>query len=147
MRQVISQTLTIGGVVSDTDSIVGIDKLEIAFTPVEQIAALPAGLTGAQAEAQLNRVWTPVTLAQRGAGVATTTWSYQLPTGLENLYQIDLRGTDMLGNVAISANLWRGTIDTTDPRLVMTATNTGAGYFSGPTTTTAVRHSLPLCGR
>ncbi|HMN28416.1 MAG TPA: hypothetical protein PKE45_09705, partial [Caldilineaceae bacterium] len=128
-RKVISQTLTIGGVVSDTDSIVGIDKLEIAFTPVEQIAALPGGLTSAQAEAQLNRTWTPVTLAKRGAGVATTNWSYPIPTGLENVYQIDLRGTDMLGNVAISANLWRGPIDTTDPRLVMTATATGASYF------------------
>lgn len=132
-RQVISQTITIGGVVSDTESIAGIDKLEIAFTPVAQIAALPAGLTGAEAEAQLNRVWTPVTLAQRGAGVATTNWSYKLPTGLEDLYQIDLRGTDMLGNVAINANLWRGTIDTTDPRLVMTATNTGVTTFDGST--------------
>jgi hypothetical protein len=128
-RTVISQTLTIGGVVSDTVSIAGIDKLEIAFTPVEQIATLPAGLTGEQAEARLNRTWTPVTLTGRGAGVATTTWRYQLPTGLENLYQIDLRGTDMLGNVAISANLWRGTIDTADPRLVMTAKSTGASYF------------------
>ncbi|MBX3010129.1 MAG: hypothetical protein KF832_01435 [Caldilineaceae bacterium] len=130
-RTVITQTLSIGGVISDTDSIVGIDKLEIAFTPVEQIAALPAGLTSEEAEAQLNRLWTPVALAQRGAGVATTTWSYQIPLGLENLYQLDLRGTDLLGNVAIRANLWRGTIDTTDPRVVMTATATGASYVDG----------------
>jgi len=60
--------------------------------------------------------------------VATTTWSYPIPAGLENLYQIDLRATDMLGNVAISANLWRGMIDTTNPRVVMTATATGASY-------------------
>ena len=129
VRQVISQTLTIGGLVSDTMSSAGIDTLEIAFTPVEQIAALPAGLTSEQAEAQLNRVWLPVTLAQRGAGVAATTWSFQIPLGLENLYQIDLRGRDMLGNVAISANLWRGMIDTADPRTVMTATPTGASYL------------------
>jgi hypothetical protein len=129
VRQVISQTLTIGGLVSDTMSSAGLDTLEIAFTPVEQIAALPAGLTGEQAEAQLNRVWLPVTLAQRGAGVAATTWSFQIPLGLENLYQIDLRGRDMLGNVAISANLWRGMIDTADPRTVMTATPTGASYL------------------
>ena len=43
-------------------------------------------------------------------------------------HQIDLRGTDMLGNVAISANLWRGMIDTFNPRVVMTATATGASY-------------------
>ena len=128
-RTVISQTLTLNGVVSDTDSLVGIDKLDIAFTPVEQIAALPTGLTSAQAEAQLNRTWTPVTLAQRGAGMATTTWTYQIPAGLEDVYQIDLRGTDMLGNVAISANQWRGTIDTANPRVVMTAINTGVSYF------------------
>lgn len=129
-RTLITQTLTIGGVISDTDSIAGIDKLEIAFTPVEQVAALPAGLTSEQAEAQLNRTWTPVTLAQRGAGVATTTWSAAIPAGLENVYQIDLRGTDMLGNVAISAGLWRGAIDTLDPRVVMTATATGVTYIN-----------------
>lgn len=127
-RPAIGQTIAIGGVVSDTESIAGIDKLEIAFTPVEQIAALPPGLTGEQADAQLNRAWAPVTLAQRGPGVTTTAWSYAIPLGLEDLYQIDLRGTDMLGNVAISANLWRGMIDTTNPRMMMTATATGASY-------------------
>jgi hypothetical protein len=128
-RKVITQTLTIGGVVADENSTAGIDKLEIAFTPVEQIASLPPGLTGAQAEAQLNRVWTPVALAQRGPGVPATAWSFQVPTGLENLYQIDVRGTDMLGNVAISANLWRGSIDTADPRMVMTSSPTGASFL------------------
>jgi len=127
-REVITQTLTIGGVVSDTNSIVGLDKLEIAFTPVEQVAALPPGLTSEQAEAQLNRVWLPVTLTQRGAGVATTTWSVVIPAGLENIYQIDLRGYDLLGNISISAGVWRGMIDTLDPRVVMTATATGATY-------------------
>lgn len=129
MRTVITQTITIGGVVSDTNSIAGIDKLEVAFTPVEQIAALPAGLTSDQAEAQLNRTWTPVTLAQRGAGVTTTTWSFAVPIGLENIYQIDLRSTDMLGNVLITAELWRGMIDTTDPRVVMTAATAPASYI------------------
>jgi hypothetical protein len=129
-RSVITQTLTIGGVISDTESIAGIDKLEIAFTPVEQVAALPAGLTSEQAEAQLNRTWTPVTLAGRGAGVATTTWSFAIPAGLENIYQIDLRGTDMLGNVSISSGLWRGMIDTSDPRVVMTASATGLTHLN-----------------
>jgi hypothetical protein len=133
-RPVITQTLTIGGVVSDTNSIAGIDKLEIAFTPVDQIAALPPGLTGAEAEAQLNRTWAPVSLVARGAGVATTTWSLPIPTGLENIYQIDLRATDMLGNVLISSGVWRGMIDTLDPRVVMTATATGASYLDATQT-------------
>ncbi len=139
-RTVISQTITIGGVVSDTNSIVGIDKVEIAFTPIEQIAALPAGLTSEQAEPLLNRTWTPVTLAQRGAGVATTTWRFPVPTGLENSYQIDLRGYDLLGNRAISSNLWRGTIDTRDPRVVMRATATGATYTD--TADDTLRHAV-----
>ena len=129
-RQTITQTITIGGVISDTNSVVGIDKAEIAFTPVEQIAALPANLTSTEAEARLNRTWTPVTLAQRGAGVAQTTWSFAIPANLENVYQIDVRGTDMLGNVSISANLWRGMIDTRDPRVVMNATATGNSYVN-----------------
>ncbi|MFZ4662787.1 MAG: LamG-like jellyroll fold domain-containing protein, partial [Caldilineaceae bacterium] len=128
-RQVITPTLLINGVVSDTNSIAGIDKLEIAFTPIEQIAALPPGLTSEQAEALLNRTWMPVTLAQRGAGVTRTTWSFRIPAGLENSYQLDLRGFDLLGNVAISSNVWRGIIDTRVPRTAMRATVTGASYF------------------
>ena len=129
-RTVITQAITIGGVISDTNSVVGLDKLEIAFTPIEQIAALPVGLTSDQAEAQLNRQWLPVTLAQRGAGVTQTTWSGAIPTGLENSYQIDLRGTDLLGNVSINSGAWRGIIDTRAPRVVMTATATGATYVN-----------------
>ena len=92
--------------VTAVNSLAGIDKVEIAFTPVKQVATLPAGIAGAEAEDLLNRTWTPVTLAQRGNGVATTTWTFAIPAGLEN-YQIDLRATDMLGNVAVDANLWR----------------------------------------
>lgn len=61
-------------------------------------------------------------------GAASSAWSFQIPAGLEDIYQIDLRGTDRLGNVAISSNVWRGSIDTRDPRMVMSATNTGASY-------------------
>src|SRR5262249_28018273 len=108
-------------------------KLEIAFTPVEQIAALPPDITSDQADARLNRTWTPVTLAQSGAGKATSAWSFQVPAGLEDSYQIDLRGTDMLGNVSISAGLWRGRTDPRAPRVVMTATASGASYFDAAT--------------
>jgi len=128
-HELITQTLTIGGVVSDTNSIAGIDRLEIAFTPIEQVAALPGDSTSTAAEALLNRTWRAVTLAQRGAGIATTNWSFPIPADLENSYQIDLRGTDMLGNISITASIWRGIIDTTNPRVVMTAAASGASYF------------------
>ena len=54
-RTVITDTLTVGGLITDTAnipaSVAGIDKLEIAFTPVEQIAALPSDITSDQADA------------------------------------------------------------------------------------------------
>jgi hypothetical protein len=132
-RTLITQTLTLNGVVTDTNSNVGLDTMEIAFTPIEQIAALPADLTADEAEALLNRTWLPVTLAQRGPGQATSTWSAAVPAGLEGEYQIDVRATDMLGNRQITANLWRGVIDNSAPRVVMTATATGATYVNPAT--------------
>ena len=82
-RPVISDTLTLGGVISDTAnipaSVAGVDKLEIAFTPVEQIAALPSDITSDQADAQLNRSWLAASVAQRGDGVATSAWSQFAP--------------------------------------------------------------------
>ena len=104
--------------------------VEIAFTPAEQIAALPAGLMGDAAEAQLNRTWVAMTLAQRGAGQATSSWSYPIPAGL------DLRATDMLGNRRITPNVWCGVIDNTAPRLVITATPAGATYVDAASNTT-----------
>jgi hypothetical protein len=126
---VISQTVTLSGIVTDSNSIAGLQTLEIAFTTMEQIAALPEGVTGDAAEALLNRTWLPVTLPQRGAGQATSPWSFAVPAGLEHQYQISLRATDMLGNRSINGNAWRGAIDTLDPRVRMTATATGASYF------------------
>ncbi len=68
-----------------------------------------------------TRAWYPATLALNGGGVAQTTWSLPLPVGLEGIYQIDLRGRDVLGNNRIIANTWRGTIDTWAPRLSLSA--------------------------
>jgi Ca2+-binding RTX toxin-like protein len=138
-RQVITDTLSISGLITDTAnipaSVAGIDKLEIAFTPVEQIAALPAGLLADQADALLHRTWLPATVARRGQGVGSSTWSVQVPAGLEDEYQIDLRGTDMLGNVLLTSGVWRGVIDTQAPRVAFTATPTGASYFDAASQT------------
>ena len=127
-RRVISSTVTFSGLVTETAPSAGIDQIEIAFTPAEQLIALPAGVGGEAAEALLDRPWVPVTLAQRGAGVATSNWRYQLPTGLEGEYQIDFRSTDMLGNRRITPNSWRGLIDTTAPRVTMGVDVTGASF-------------------
>jgi hypothetical protein len=135
LRQIITGTVTLTGLVTDTNSTVGLSELEIAFTPIEQIAALPASLTSDEAEAQLNRTWTPVTLAQSGAGKASSAWSVAVPAGLEGEYQIDLRGTDLLQNQQITANLWRGVIDNRAPRVAMTGTATGATYVDPATNT------------
>lgn len=128
-RQVISQTLTLSGLLTDTNSVAGLDRLEIAFTPIEQVAALPGDLTSAEAEAQLNRAWYAATLAQRGPGVTASSWSAAVPAGLEGQYQIDLRAADLAGNRAVTSGAWRGLIDTQDPRVAISATPTGASYF------------------
>nr|HMN29011.1 hypothetical protein [Caldilineaceae bacterium] len=117
-RRVISDTITLGGVISDT--VAGIDKLEVAFTPIDQVVQQPSFA---------NRPWQAATLAKRGAGVTTSTWQIKVPAELEDQVQIDLRATDMLGNVSQIGNLWRGLIDTKAPRLLLTAKATGASYL------------------
>lgn len=127
-RLLITDTVTISGLITDTGR-AGIDKLEMAFVPVEKIAALPANATPAQADAQLARTWLPVTVAQRGAGVIQSNWSIQIPATLENEYQIDLRATDMLGSVVQTTELWRGVIDTLAPRVALTGTGGAMTWF------------------
>ena len=46
----------------------------------------------------------------------TTTWSLPIPADLEGEYQIDLRGTDVLGNLLVTSNVYPGIIDTLAPR-------------------------------
>jgi len=128
-RAVITGTVFLGGVITDTGP-AGVKQVEVAFTSLEQIAALPANVTNDEAQTLLDaagRVWLPATLVQPGAHVSA--WGMQVPTGLEGEYQIDLRGTDLLDNRAVSPGVWRGVIDTLPPRLVMSATPTGASYF------------------
>ena len=64
---------------------------------IDEVEVYPSGFD-ADGVAALYRRWQPVTLANGGAGVVNTTWSYTVPTGLEGLYQIDLRAADVVGN-------------------------------------------------
>jgi len=59
----------------------------------------------------------------------------RVPAGLEDEYQIDLRATDMLGNVRLTSKVWRGVIDTQAPRVVITGSRGATSWFdynSGP---------------
>ncbi|MBM3134650.1 MAG: LamG domain-containing protein, partial [Chloroflexi bacterium] len=74
--------------------------------------------------------WADTTLAASGPGITTTTWSQAVPQGLEGIYQIDLRGTDVLHNrneQRLTWNAWRGQVDTLAPRAAITVTFTGTG--------------------
>lgn len=78
-----------------------------------------------------DRPWYPATLDQAGDGVSSSTWRLVVPADLdENLYQIDMRATDMLGNRTLSPYVWRGMIDTQSPRVTITAQPTGNQYFN-----------------
>ncbi|MCP4425320.1 MAG: LamG domain-containing protein, partial [Chloroflexi bacterium] len=67
--------------------------------------------------------WTPATLDAPGA--ALSTWQYQLPAGLEDFYQVHLRGSDVSGHVSRRNAVWRGSIDTLAPRVVFYAYQLG----------------------
>jgi len=114
---VITQTLSIGGVVTDTGSVAkGISGLEIAFVRAST-ALTPTAW-----------VWTPVS-SLSSPGTITSTWSHTVPAGLDGIYQIHLRGTDLLGNrndVDSTDYQWQGEIDTLAPRAAITVTYRGA---------------------
>jgi hypothetical protein len=65
--------------------------------------------------------WQPATLSQSGAGITRTTWSHVVPGDLEEgLYEIDLRGSDVLGNWNNDTHTWsqwKGEIDLHGPRV------------------------------
>lgn len=99
---------------------------------LDDLLISPRALTESEVAALAQytaRPWVPATLAQRGTGVATSTWALAVPAGLEGQYQLDLRTADMLGNRRVLPNHWRGIIDTVAPRVVLSATETTASYF------------------
>lgn len=75
-----------------------------------------------------NTTWANTTLAQPGA--VNTTWTSPVPGGLEGFYQVNLRGTDLLGNLDTDRSTWRawrGLIDVLAPRAAITVTYQGTG--------------------
>ena len=129
-RQVITEPVTLTGPVTSPMS--GIAQVEVAFTPVELIANLQPDLTVDEIQTALdiadpNR-WLPAILTTPGA--TATTWSLVTPATLEGEYQIDLRSTDVLNNVLVTSNAWRGIIDLVAPRVSIVRTESGWGNTS-----------------
>ena len=58
---------------------------------------------------------------------ALSTWGYTLPAGLQDFYEIKVRGTDDFGNSSRENNVWRGIIDMVPPTLTLNATHLGGG--------------------
>ncbi|MEM7798809.1 MAG: LamG-like jellyroll fold domain-containing protein, partial [Chloroflexota bacterium] len=59
--------------------------------------------------------WQDVTLDSPNSFYST--WTAEIPSGLEGLYTIGLRATDNLGNRLFNPEAWRGPIDLRGPRL------------------------------
>ncbi|MFZ9017499.1 MAG: HYR domain-containing protein, partial [Ilumatobacteraceae bacterium] len=58
-------------------------------------------------------------------------WTVAVPAGLEDLYQLDLRAIDTVGNVTVETDVWRGIVDNRAPRLVATVVLTDPGDLRG----------------
>lgn len=100
---------TIDGTVVDTGT-AGVARVEVALTPIQDVVdGSPVAPSWLAAEFERGR----------------PQWSLVVPTGLENLYQVDLRTTDQLGNERIQLDVWRGIIDTAAPRVDVSVTATG----------------------
>jgi len=120
ITDIITTTLAIGGHVTETGVVsTGIAGLQIAFIPAEQ------------ADDDPDSFYNDASLAASGWGVLTTTWSYTVPAGVEDIYQINLRAIDVMSNTTKSSDrkFWTGEIDTAAPWVYIEAyTRRPSGY-------------------
>ncbi len=89
---------------------------------VDHVQIFGQALNATQARG-LYQSWISAPLTSSGAGVDSARWSASVPSGLEGSYQIDLTGSDVLGNHNDRRGewgKWRGEIDTTAPRMSLT---------------------------
>ena len=99
---------------------------------IDEVAVYDRGLLASDIQALIaaaDRAWLPAALSASGAGTTEASWTLAMPSDLEGIYQIDLRGTDPYGNRRVSANVWRGAIDLVAPRITFSATPTGASFI------------------
>ncbi len=90
---------------------------------LDEVTIFNQALTAADVQALFqdgSRIWNPANLASQGAGVLASAWSFLLPQDIEGFYQLDMRGTDVLGNRnddRVAWRVWRGEIDTRAPQV------------------------------
>ncbi|MDJ0755910.1 MAG: Calx-beta domain-containing protein [Ardenticatenaceae bacterium] len=61
------------------------------------------------------------------AAVSGGEWTLDVPDGLEGFFDIHLRSRDLNGNQAYEGIIWRGSIDTADPRISFSGQHGGGG--------------------
>ncbi len=96
---------------------------------LDEAMAYPLELTPEQVSG-LYQAWSAFVPDEAGVEVVSSTWSRPVPLGLEGQYQIDLTGSDQMGNrndARATWNHWRGEIDTAPPRVGLTVTYSGQG--------------------
>jgi subtilisin-like proprotein convertase family protein len=102
----ITSTVMLSGVVTETgDVAAGVARVEIRFLPADDVAP------------DVHPYWADAALDASGSGVVTATWHYTVPAGMDGVYQIELRATDVLDNQSDEStwNAWRTPIDTRAP--------------------------------
>lgn len=95
---------------------------------LDDVRVLPRAVSLPEVTALVGSAWRPATVDSIGA--ASTAWAATPPTGLEGFYQLDLRGSDLAGNVDTargSRNVWGGPVDTLAPRVEYTQQLVGRG--------------------
>ncbi|HSH12115.1 MAG TPA: hypothetical protein VLA15_00130, partial [Desulfurivibrionaceae bacterium] len=113
--QAITQTITLSGFVTDTGPVAsGVQSLDIDIVPSGQVSSS----------------WQTANLLATPGAIASG-WDYQVPSGLEGVYQLNLRGQDVQGNLNDDLSSWwtgwQGEIDTLAPRATVTITHQGNG--------------------
>ena len=106
---VIVGSTTLAGSVSDPGGS-GVAAVQVSLTPVEGVAN----------SGQAAPVWQSAVVTG-----SLERWSFAVPDGLENMFQIDVRVVDAVGNERVVPAMWKGVIDTAAPRVEVTVAPTG----------------------
>ncbi len=98
---------------------------------MDDVRVYPRALSALEIEALFRRGWQEVSVDESGSDVQATTWSDQVPEGLEGAYRLDLRGRDVAGHADTSRHSrahWQGEVDTLAPRVSLTQRSVGSTY-------------------
>ncbi len=110
-----------------------IGKVDSAFKgQIDDVRIYPRPLSAAELRSLYLSGWRQATLNQHGAGVEAANWTAAVPSGLEGLYQVGLRGTDVDGHTQAAGSrdeIWRGAADTLAPRVVLHRTAVDPSTF------------------